>query len=297
MSVTPPPQVPETRVRRRRSYRWVPFALLFVLSSCVLVYFAFSDGPFGRFQIRAMSAEQEAQVGKKLNSLILEEVETIADRPSSEAVDRIGAHLAEAVAMKDVRERVKLRPEKFAWTFRLVREHSPNAFCLPGGKVYVFSGLFPIAKTEGGLAAVMGHEIGHALAHHGSERLTQNFMTSMGVAFLSDRLGGSRRQETELALGAASEAGVLLPFSREHESEADHIGLILMAAAGYDPQEVLLLWERMRSWSKGAERSEYASTHPSHERRIKDLERRIPEVMALYEKSTKRNGEKLLAVP
>ena len=115
MSVTPP-QTPEAPVRRRRSYRWVPFALLFVLSSCVLFYFAFSDGPFGRFQIRAMSAEQEAQVGKKLNSLILEEVETIADRPSSEAVDRIGAHLAEAVAMKEVRERVKLRPEKFAWT-------------------------------------------------------------------------------------------------------------------------------------------------------------------------------------
>jgi metalloendopeptidase OMA1, mitochondrial len=172
-----------------------------------------------------------------------------------------------------------------------VRSKQVNAFCLPGGKVVVYTAIFPVAENEAGLATVLGHEIGHALAHHGAERMAQEQLVKLGQLAVTesiDRLDPNQRQELYAVLGAGSRFGVLLPFSRKHESEADHIGLILMAAAGYDPREAIRFWQRMEEGSRGGQHAELMSTHPSHEHRIRDLEGWMSEALALYEKSERQ---------
>src|SRR5258707_5470990 len=158
-----------------RKLQWgIGFVVLTLTFASGLIYQGCSDGPFGRFQMRALNAEQESDIGLMVFNEIMDEVEVIRDEPPSDAVERVGKRLAEAAANKEVRRSLMLRKEKFDWSFRLVKEGQANAFCIPGGRVIVFTGILPVAKTEGGLAAVMGHEIGHALVHHGSERMSEN---------------------------------------------------------------------------------------------------------------------------
>src|SRR5262249_50331136 len=142
----------------------------------------------------------------------------------------------------EVLKALKLKPQKFNWDYRVVRSKQVNAFCLPGGKVMVYTGIVPVAVDENGLATVMGHEIGHALAHHGAERVAQQQLVTIGQqavgASLSD-LDPQQQMQIMALLGAGSQYGILLPYSRKHESEADHIGILLMAAAGYDPRATI----------------------------------------------------------
>jgi len=152
----------------------------------------------------------------------------------------------------------------------------------------VYTGLFPAAKTEAGLAAVMGHEVVHALARHGAERMSQAQLTNAalqaaGAAAGAGGGGGLMSQAAMAALGVGAQVGVLLPFSRKHESEADYIGLLLAADAGYDPRESVALWERMAQMSGGGAPLEFMSTHPSNETRIEQLKKWMPEAMAIYQ--------------
>jgi predicted Zn-dependent protease len=179
----------------------------------------------------------------------------------------------------------KLRGYK--WEFNLVEDSLVNAWCMPGGKVVVYTGILPYTKDENGLAVVMGHEIAHAIAQHGDERMSQGLIAQMGGVALSVALNDKPEQTKALfmtAYGVGATVGVLLPYSRLQESEADRIGLIFMAMAGYDPHGALEFWKRMAQQSKGGAPPEFLSTHPSDETRIRNIESLLPEAMEYYRK-------------
>ena len=246
------------------------------------------EGPFGRSQLVRLTPAQEDRLGAQAFRQVLDESVVIPRGAAVDEIDHIGRRLAAATQNPEFLRLVKIKqPPHFDWQFRLVRDKQVNAFCLPGGKVVVYTGILPVAETDAGLATVMGHEIGHALARHGAERMAQNELVQIGTVAVAASLGDMDRDQQRLVLGllgAGTQFGVLLPFSRKHESEADHIGILLMAAAGYDPRDAPKLWVRMeRSGGKGP--PEFMSTHPSHATRIRDLEKWVPEAMPLYKAS------------
>ncbi len=178
--------------------------------------------------------------------------------------------------------------EGYAWEFNLIESEQVNAWAMPGGKVAFYTGILPICKDENGLAVVMGHEVAHAVANHGRERISQQTSAQYGLAAISAILGagGTGEVSKELIMqgaGAATSLGIL-KFSRKHESEADHLGIIFMAIAGYDPREAPTFWERMSAQSGGESPPKFVSTHPSHDTRISDLNKWMPEALKYYKK-------------
>jgi predicted Zn-dependent protease len=166
-----------------------------------------------------------------------------------------------------------------------------NAFCLPGGKIVVYTGIIPVAKTDAGLATVMGHEMAHATLRHGSERLFKQQATQTVLTGISVSMGDmdyEQRRAIMGALGAGAQYGLLMPFGRDHESEADALGLTYMARAGYDPREAIAFWERMAEASGGAQPPEFMSTHPAHGTRIERLKQLMPAAMEIYQKQLDR---------
>lgn len=191
-------------------------------------------------------------------------------------------------SINEIGRRIAKASEKnFAWEFTLFDSKDVNAFCLPGGKVGVYTGLLPVAKTNAGLAAVMGHEVAHAIARHGAERATQSLIVAGTLVTLDQVMKDPKRKQYVMAaLGLGAQFGVMLPYSRLHESEADEIGLKYMARAGYDPAESVTLWERMAK-EGGATPPEILSTHPDPKRRAADLARQLASVRGDYERSVK----------
>lgn len=175
----------------------------------------------------------------------------------------------------------------FNWEFNLIQDDKTvNAWCMPGGKVAFYTAILPICKDENGVAVVMGHEVAHAIANHGRERMSQGLIEQMGLGTLSAAMGQNPTATQQIfmqAVGMGTNVG-MLKFSRQHESEADHIGLIFMALAGYDPNLAPAFWKRMVDMNKGEKPPEFLSTHPSDETRIKDLESWMPEAMTYYKK-------------
>lgn len=273
--------------------------LLALLAAGVLIVHGWQTGPFGRSQIVALNPQQESQLGAQAFQQVLEKSEVVRDGPIVAVVRHLGERLANASNERELLARLKLKPQRFQWQYRVVRSREVNAFCLPGGKVVVYTGILPVAETEDGLATVLGHEIGHALAHHGAERMAQQQLVQLGQVAVASSLGDlDPRQQREVMglLGVGSQYGFLLPFSRKHESEADHIGLLLMATAGYDPREAIHFWQRMEKVGGGA-RSEFTSTHPSHEHRVRDLQVWLAEAEPLYAASDKQRGQRPLPRP
>jgi predicted Zn-dependent protease len=196
----------------------------------------------------------------------------------------VGKRVAEASGQKN-----------YKWEFYLIEDDkTPNAFVLPGGKVFVYTGILPFMSSDDELAAVVAHEVGHALALHGAERMSIGQLASVGGGLLQLGLGvkGVSAQNTELALqafGVASQLGVILPYSRTQEYEADHIGLVLAAKAGYNPAAALTFWKKFVALEKGAKQTpEYFSTHPDTAKRIAKIESVLPDVMPLYKQTSKR---------
>jgi metalloendopeptidase OMA1, mitochondrial len=263
----------------------------FMLKGC-------QEGPFGRSQLVAFGPAQEAQLGAQAFQEVLQTSDVVRGGPAVEAVTRLAQQLAAAAERPEVLEHFKLKPQKFDWDARVVRDRQMNAFCLPGGKIVVYTGILPVAETESALAAVMGHEISHALAHHGAERMAQQRLVQIGqiavAGSVSDMDPGQQRAILG-ALGAGSKFGIILPFSREHESEADHMGLILMAAAGHHPKHSIELWQRMARAGRGAP-PEWMSTHPGHETRIRRLEELQPEAMPFYDRAATKQPDRRLPV-
>jgi predicted Zn-dependent protease len=171
----------------------------------------------------------------------------------------------------------------YQWQFNLVNNAQANAWCMPGGKVVVYTGILPLTQNEAGLAVVMGHEIAHAVARHGNERMSQELATQMGGQALSVALSsqpGTTQQIFNTAVGVGSQLGSLA-YSRKHESEADHMGLIFMALAGYNPNEAVPFWQRMAA-KGGAKPPQILSTHPADATRIANIKKLLPEAMTYY---------------
>lgn len=207
------------------------------------------------------------------------------DPEKVQMVKTVGANLARS-AEEILRERgIASDIRYYKWEFNLIEDDKVvNAWCMPGGKVAVYTGLLPITQDENGLAVVVGHEIAHAIAKHGNERMSQGLLQHMGGVALSVALSSKPAATSSLFLavyGVTSTVGVILPYSRVQEYEADRIGLILMAKAGYDPREAIPFWKRMKKKS-GPRPPEFLSTHPAPESRIKEIESLIPEAMRYY---------------
>ena len=173
--------------------------------------------------------------------------------------------------------------EGYAWEYKLVDSKEVNAWCMPGGKIVFYSGILPICKDEAGMATVMGHEVAHALANHGQQRMSAGLLQQLGAAGTAIAVGGKSAETQALvmqAYGVGTQVGGMLPFSRSHETEADEIGLTLMAIAGYNPETSVAFWERMSAKSGGAAPAEILSTHPSDATRIANLKKLIPKAKA-----------------
>jgi predicted Zn-dependent protease len=199
-------------------------------------------------------------------------------------VKRVGEKLAVAITKYLNDNKLGDRVAGYNWEFNLVQSNEVNAWCMPGGKVVVYSGILPYTKTEAGLAVVMGHEIGHAIARHGNERMSQALAAQLGGMALDVALSSkpaTTRNLFQLAYGMGATYGVLLPYSRTQESEADKLGLIFMAMAGYDPTEAVTFWQRM-SQAGGNAPPEWMSDHPSDERRVRDIQAYLPKAMKYY---------------
>jgi metalloendopeptidase OMA1, mitochondrial len=259
----------------RFSFRLIPI-VLGLLAIAFLAARGCQEGPFGRKQIINITPEQELQLGKQAYQQVLSQSKVVGDRdelPTS--VNRIGERLAVASRHPRIVEAVRIRGDRrFEWEFHVVADPQVNAFCLPGGKVVVNTGIIDVCDTESGLAVVMGHEIGHALARHGVERVSRQQLNQIGLtaaAFSLGDLNPADRQQILGLLGAGARFGLELPFSRDNESEADRIGLLLMAAAGYEPAEAPKFWDRMSRATGGSRQPSFMSTHPSHGERKQQL--------------------------
>ncbi len=199
-------------------------------------------------------------------------------------VDRVGARISNAITKYYNGQGQQSVIAGYKWEFNTVDDKSVNAWCMPGGKVVVYTGLLPITQTETALAIVVGHEIAHAIAKHGSERMSQAMMQQLGGVALQVALS-QKPQETQnlfmQSYAIGSQVGAMLPWSRQQETEADQYGLIFAAMAGYNPQEAIPFWERMSS-AGGGSPPEFLSTHPSDETRIRKLKQFMPEAMKYY---------------
>jgi len=230
-------------------------------------------------QIMALSSENYNDFLK--NHTVIENTD------ESRMVQKVGTAIKGAVERYFSERGLSSQLDGYHWEFHLVKDDTVNAFCMPGGKVVVYSGIIPVAQDATGLAVVMGHEIAHAVAEHGNERMSQGLLTELGGMALSAALSekpGETRQLFMTAYGIGSQVGVLLPYSRLQESEADHLGLIFMAMAGYDPHAAVDFWQRMASHKQGGSPPEFLSTHPSDQRRIETIRQLIPEAMGYYRK-------------
>ncbi len=214
--------------------------------------------------------------------------ELSTNKEQTQMVKRVGARVQKAVEQYFAQNQLLHELDGYAWEFSLVQSDEVNAWCMPGGKVVVYTGILPIAQDEAGLATVMGHEIAHAVAKHGNERMSQGLLTQMGGMALAAALEEKPQQTRELwmsVFGLGAEVGVLLPYSRLHEAEADRLGLIFMAMGGYDPHKAVDFWQRMAEKKSGKSAPEFLSTHPSDETRIRKIKELLPEAMQYYTKT------------
>ncbi len=252
-------------VRVRSCLLWSALWIgVLVISACETVPIT------GRQQLMLVSEPEEVQLGLTAYREILSKENISRDRRVNAMVQRVGERIAA----------VSNRPN-YQWEFRVVDKDEANAFALPGGKVAVYTGILKYTQTETGLAVVMGHEVAHALARHGAERMSQSMVANTGLNAVS-AIAGGQYQGLVQAIGVAYGVGVQLPFGRSQESEADRIGLELMAKAGYDPREAVPFWQRMSAGKGGSGPPEFLSTHPSGATRVRQLQQWMPEALAHY---------------
>ena len=240
----------------------------------------------GRNQLSLIPASQLMSMSFQQYDTFLSENKVSKDGNQTARIKRIGLKIQKAVEQYFELKNLSQHLNGYAWEFNLVENEQVNAWCMPGGKVVFYTGILPICKDDAGIAAVMGHEIAHAIAEHGCERMSQGLIVELGGMGLQAALQNEPALTQQLAMtafGIGSQVGIMLPFSRLHESEADHMGLIFMSMAGYNPNNAVEFWKRMAAQG-GAKPPEFLSTHPSDETRINDLKKLIPEAMQYYKK-------------
>jgi len=259
---------------------------IFAFLTIWMVYSCATVPVTGRKQLSMVSNEEILPLAATQYEEVLATGKISSNREQTELVRRVGVRIQHAVEEYMAMNKLSDQLDGFAWEFNLLEEDIANAWCMPGGKVAFYTGILPICKDEAGIAVVMGHEVAHAIANHGRERMSQGLVAQLGLGTISGAMGenpGLTKQIFMQSVGMGTQLG-MLKFSRTHESEADKIGLIFMAMAGYDPNEAPKFWERMSEMSGGQQPPEFMSTHPSHESRIADLKAAIPEAMKYYNK-------------
>jgi predicted Zn-dependent protease len=263
----------------RRHIKWLPL----VVAGIFFAYQYFSSEKFvnpetGRKSHVGLSTQQEATLGLQSYEQVISQAQTISSGPEWGKLQSVVHRLigATGAAAKD-----------FDWRASLVQSDQVNAFCLPGGKIVVYTGILPVASSEASLATVLGHEMAHATLRHGAQRVFEQNLTQTAMAGLAGSFSDMDYEHQRAimgALGAGAQYGVMMPFSRSHESEADHIGLFYMARAGYDPRESVNVWRRMDQVSRG-QPPQFLSDHPSHGTRIQQLEGWMPQALEEYQRS------------
>ncbi len=262
-------------------------AVLILLLLCVSAVTTCARAPeTGRLQFIVVGDDTMNKLGADAYQEVRKTEKISTDARINEIVNRVGRRIAEASDRRD-----------FEWEFTVIDDSlTVNAFALPGGKVAVYTGILPVADTEAGLAVVLGHEVAHATARHGAERISQQIGASLVLNAANFGLRNNEHHDVIMAgLGIGTTIGVLLPYSRTHESEADRIGIRYMAKAGYDPREAPRFWKRMNDNARGSRPPEFLSTHPAPEKRSAELKRLVTDAMGLYNASPRYGlGEKLM---
>ncbi len=253
-----------------------------LLSSCSTVPI------IGRKQINLLPQSTILQMSLTNYQAFMKENKLSKDQRSTQMVQVAGSRIAASVNRFLVKNGLSAEVANYQWEFNLVADTTPNAWCMPGGKVVVYEGILPMCQNETGIAVVMGHEIAHAMANHGNERMSQGLVQQLGGIALQKAVETQpqqTRQIYEMAYGIGSQIGFVLPYSRLHENEADRLGLILMAMSRYDPNAAVAFWERMANASKGPKMPVWLSTHPLDATRIAALKANLPEAMKYYQEA------------
>jgi predicted Zn-dependent protease len=261
--------------------------LIFSIVSIILINCA-KVPVTGRRQLSLISNGEIIPMAAQQYKQVLDTSKLSRNTEQTALVKKVGARIQRAVEQYMAQNNHSSELQGFQWEFNLIDDpKTVNAWCMPGGKVAFYTGIMPICKDEAGVAVVMGHEVAHAIANHGRERMSQGLIANMGLSTLGAALGQNPSLTQQIfmqAVGVGTQIG-MLKFSRTDESEADKIGLIFMAMAGYDPNQAVAFWQRMDSMSGGGQPPEFLSTHPSHATRISDLKREIPGAMKYYKGS------------
>lgn len=269
-----------------RQFSTYSMAML-VLSVAMFVSSCSTVPVTGRSQISLIPASTMLSMSYQQYGDFMKTNQLSRDAAKTQMVQGVGQRIQRAVETYFQQKGWSDQLKGYQWEFNLIESPEVNAWCMPGGKVVVYTGILPITQSEDGLAVVMGHEIAHAIAEHGNERMSQGLLTELGGMALNEALASKPEQTRGLwmtAFGVGAQVGVLLPFSRLHESEADKLGLIFMAMAGYNPNEAVAFWSRMAAKKSGGSPPEFLSTHPSDETRIKDLKAALPEALQYYKR-------------
>lgn len=281
-----PPAAPAHYPARVKRRHLIPIPLLLAALFAAYQYFGaekVTNPETGRTARVGMSTQQEQALGLQSYQQVLSQSEVVPSGPDHDLVVRVARRLIAAVGPAG---------DNMNWQVSLVRSDEVNAFCLPGGEIVVYTGILPYTQNEAALAAVLGHEMGHAIARHGAQRMLRTSLAQTvmaGAQFSFTDMDPRQRQMVLAALGAGAQYGFVLPFSRQHESEADEMGLFYMARAGYDPREAIAFWQRMEK-SGGSQPPEFLSTHPAHETRIQRLEALMPKALQEYAAAEKPAG-------
>jgi predicted Zn-dependent protease len=266
-------------MNKMQLYGLVLFIFSFFIVSCSTVPIT------GRKQLSLVPSSQILSLSYQQYDEFLQQHQV--DNSSSEAalVKKVGKNIQQAVERYFADHNMSDELADYKWEFNLVNSDEVNAWCMPGGKVVIYRGILPVTQDETGLAVVMGHEVAHAVAEHGNERVSQGLITQLGGMALSEAIKNEPSTTQQIymaAFGLGAQVGYLLPYSRTHESEADRLGLVFMAMAGYDPNAAINFWERMSAQKGGGSPPEFLSTHPSDQTRIRQIREYLPEAMGYY---------------
>ncbi len=260
--------------------RFLPFlmTMALLLTSCGSVPIT------GRKQLNLVSDSEVLQSSLASYTSFMQTATISTQKTQSAQVTRVGQRIAAATEAYLKAVGLESEIQNFAWEFNLVKSNEMNAWCMPGGKIVVYEGIMKIISSDDELAVVLGHEVAHAVAKHANERMSQQVAAQAGAQVLAGVLTGQSYQTQAIAqqvYGLGAQYGVMQPFSRKHESEADEMGLVLMTIAGYNPDVAITFWQKMDA-SSSSSVPEFLSSHPSHQTRISDIQKKLPEIKAKY---------------
>ena len=255
-----------------------------VLLCLILVIYGCSSVPItGRQQLSLVSDSEVLSLSLQEYNEYIKTAKISTDKTATSLVTNVGRKIADAVEIYYKYMEMESLLSGYSWEFNLIEDPQVNAFCMPGGKIVIYTGILPVTGDETGLAVVVGHEVAHAVAKHANERMSQQMLAQYGAVGLDAILGKSSSAVKTIGqsvYGLGAQYGIMLPYNRKQELEADHLGLVFMAIAGYNPQVALAFWERMSQQASAA--PEFMSTHPSDQTRIDGIKSKLPEAMEYY---------------